>query len=117
MNKRPLSVLLIACLYIAVGAIGFVYHSSELLSSGAFHYDGVLVEITELTALVCGVFMLRGQNWARWLAIVWIGFHVLLSAFHAFQGFAVHCALFILIAWAIFRPDASSYFGGTNRSA
>ena len=34
-------------------------------------------------AIVCGVFLLRGHNWARWLALAWIAFHVVLSAFHA----------------------------------
>lgn len=117
MNKRPLSVLLIACLYIAVGTIGFVAHWTEFRSSGAFHYDGFLIELTALVAAISGVFMLRGQNWARWLALAWIAFHVVLSAFEAFRGFAVHCVLFALIAWAVFHPEASRYFRGTRSEA
>ena len=114
MNKRPLTVLVIACVYIAVGTIGFAYHSTELRTGGAFHLDAVLVEFTELLAVVCGVFMLRGQNWARWVAVAWIAFHVVLSAVEAFRGFAVHCILCALIAWAVFRPDASRYFRRTT---
>jgi hypothetical protein len=110
MSKRPISVLLVALLYIAVGVIGFTYHFTDLYAKGAFHYNGLLVELTELCAFICGAFMLRGQNWARWLALAWIAFHVILSAFHALQPFVIHCVLCGLIAWAVFRPQAGRYF-------
>ena len=38
-------------------------------------YDDALVELTELIAIVCGVFLLQGRNWARWLALAWIASH------------------------------------------
>lgn len=116
MNKRPLSVLLIAGLYIAVGVIGFVAHSRELFAQGTYHYDAVWVELTELCAAVCGAFMLRGQNWARWVAVAWIAFHVVLSAFRAVPELVVHCVFCALIAWAVFRPEASRYFRGSRIS-
>lgn len=109
MNKRPLSVVLIAALYIAVGTVGFVYHLTQFRSQGGL-YDTLLIEATELIALVSGVFMLRGQNWARWVAVAWIAFHVVLSATPPFRGLVVHCILCALIAWAVFRPEASRYF-------
>ncbi len=84
-NKRPISVTILACVYLAVGVGGFAVHFRELL---ARHPDAVGIEVTELTAIVCGVFLLRGQNWARWLALAWIAFHVVLSAFHAIPEFA-----------------------------
>ncbi len=110
MNKRPLSVLLIALLYIAVGAIGFAHHFPDLYAPDAHHYDGVLIELTELCALVSGVFMLRGQNWSRWIAVAWIAFHVALSAFETHRGLVVHCILLGLITWAVFSPQASRFF-------
>ncbi len=54
--------------------------------------------------------MLRAHNWARWLAIAWIAFHVALSAFHALGEFAIHGLLCALIAWALFRSEANRYF-------
>ena len=77
-NKRPLSVLILGCVYLTVGVIGFTYHFPELL---AHHQDAVWIELTELSAIVCGAFMLRGHNWARWTALAWITFHVTLSTF------------------------------------
>ena len=107
LEKRPLSVTIVACVYIAVGAIGFAAHFPELL---AWQADSVWVESTELLAVVSGALMLRGQNWARWLAIAWIGFHVGLSAFGNLRELAVHALFFVLIAWILFRPRAARYF-------
>ena len=85
-NKFPLPVLIFSCLYIGVGTLGFVFHFRESLASPR---DGVWIELTECIAIVCGVFMLRGRNWARWLALAWMAFHVVLSAFDRFRGLAV----------------------------
>ena len=38
--------------------------------------------------------MLRRQNWARWLALAWMAFHVILSAFPPFKGLVVHVLIF-----------------------
>ena len=106
-NTRPLSVTLLARVYLVVGIVGVVYHFSELLT---FRYDSVQVELMEIVAIVSGVFMLRGLNWARWLALAWITVHVILSAFHSFREFAIHCVFAVVIGWALFRPAAGRYF-------
>ncbi len=54
--------------------------------------------------------MLRRQNWARWLALAWMAFHVIVSFFDRFRGLAVHCILFAVIAWFLLRPQAARYF-------
>jgi len=38
-RKRPLAVTILACLYIVVGAVGFVYHLGEFLRNAAFESD------------------------------------------------------------------------------
>jgi hypothetical protein len=109
-NKRPLSVTILGCIYIGVGSVGFVYHLREILARHAFHYDDLLVELTEFVAIVCGAFMLPGHNWARWVALAWIAFHVALSAFRAFPEFAIHGLFCAAIAWILFWPEAARYF-------
>jgi xanthosine utilization system XapX-like protein len=104
-TTRPVSILILACVYLAVGSIGFVYHFSQLRQP-----EGVWIALTELLAILCGAFMLRGQNWARWLALAWIAFHVILSAFRALPELAMHTLLFAVIAWFLFRPEARRYF-------
>ena len=110
--QRPISVTIVACMYLAVGTLAFVYHFRELLSRQP---DSVGMELTEFLAVVSGVFMLRGHNWARWLALAWIGFHVILSVFDSGHGLVVHALLCVVIAWILFRPEAARYFRGRQR--
>jgi hypothetical protein len=106
-TQRPISVTIVACVYLAVGTVAFVYHFRELL---LLQRDSVSIELTEFLAIVSGAFMLRGHNWARWLALAWIVFHVILSVFDSFHGLAVHGLLCAVIAWLLFRSEAARYF-------
>jgi hypothetical protein len=113
---RPLSVTILACVYIGVGAAGCVSHFSGIHASNALRYDGIWIEVVELLAIACGAFMLRGHNWARWLAIAWMAFHVALSAFGAFHEFAIHSLFLAAIAWLLFRPASGRFFSGVIHS-
>lgn len=104
--KRPLSVVIVSCLYIAVGAIGFVVNFPKLIG---LQSDSAWVELTELLAVASGAFMLRRQNWARWLALTWMAFHVAVS-FPVFRQVAIHSLFLILVIWALFHYDARRYF-------
>ncbi len=110
-NKRPISVTILACVYLAVGALGFVAHFRELLAGQP---DAVAIELTESVAILCGAFLLRGHNWARWVALAWIAFHVVLSAFHAIPELVIHALFCAAIAWILFRPEAARYFRGAR---
>ena len=112
MNKRPLPVTLLSLLIAAAGAVGFAYHLSELNVRHPFQNDAIWVGVIRLLAIVGGVYMLRGKNWARWLAMVWIGFHVVVSGFHSLLEFAIHGLLFAVFAYVLFRPPATQYFRG-----
>ena len=86
MNKRPRSITVISWIFIAFGSI----------------------------ALLCGMFMLYGFNWARWLLVIWLGYHVILSALHSLFELSVHSLLFTVVLYFLFRPPASTYFRGTR---
>ncbi len=110
MNTRPISVTVLGYLLIAMGAIGIAYHFTEFRTTRPDEY--VLVLIVRLLAIVCGVFLLRGTNWARWLAMAWIAFHVVLSYFQSMQQLAFHAAVLAVFAVVLFRPAANRYFRG-----
>jgi hypothetical protein len=110
MNRRPISITVLAGLYLIVGTVGFVFHFREILERHAFGYEDALIELTELVAIVCGVFLLRGRNWARWLAIAWIAFHVAISFLDSAQKVAVHGLFLLAFAYLLFRADARRYF-------
>lgn len=103
-RRMPITVIVVAALYLAVGIGTFVFHFKDLRAPG-----GIWIEATELLAIVCGLFLLGAQNWARWLAIAWMTFHVLLS-FGDSRQLAVHGAFLAFIVWALFRADASRFF-------
>ena len=105
-GKRPIAVLLVSCLYIAVGTIGFVVNFPKLI---ALQPESIWIELTELLALIAGAFMFRARNWARWLALVWMAFHVAIS-FPVVRQIVTHSIIFALIAWALFRTEARRYF-------
>lgn len=110
MRERPLAVTIVGCVYIVIGAVGFIYHFTEFRARSAFRSEDLWIELVRLLAIVSGAFMLRGHNWARWLAIAWIASHIILSAFHSFSQFAIHCLFCAVIAWLLLRPDAAQYF-------
>lgn len=106
--KRPVLVTIIAGIYLVVGVGGLVGHFSALLTDTT-RFDGFWIELTELAAVVSGVFLLLRQNWARWLALAWIAFHVVLS-FDAPLELAIHLAFCVFIGWALFRPASGAWF-------
>ncbi len=106
-TKPPVSVLVIAGLYIAVGAIGFIAHLRDLHQP-----ETKWILLTEFLALVAGVFLLRRHNWARWLAVAWMAFHVAIS-YPVAARLAVHSLFLAAIAWLLFRPDARAWFRST----
>jgi hypothetical protein len=110
MNKRPLSVTIIGWLFIAAGAIGLAYHATEFKVHVQFPYELIWVLLLRLFAIVCGLFMLSGNNWARWGLLLWLAYHVVLSAFHSFSELAMHSLLLALVAYFLFRPKTSAYF-------
>ncbi|MGH9590685.1 MAG: hypothetical protein ACRD25_09825 [Terracidiphilus sp.] len=112
-NKPPLPVIVVALLYLAVGVVGSVYHFH---SSLAWQRDSVWAESTELLAVIIGAFLLRGHNWARWLAVAWMAFHVVLSALHSYAQARMHAVFLALIAWALFVPASARYFEQRKRA-
>ena len=105
-RKPPVTVIVVACLFILVGAAGLVGHFPRSL---VFHRDDLWVLLTELLAIVAGVFLLLGQNWARWLALAWMAFHVVIS-WPALGALAIHTLFLAAIAWLLFRAGAREYF-------
>jgi hypothetical protein len=116
MTKRPLSVTIIACLLAAAGFIGLVYHLKEFKPQHPFQYEIIWITLVRLLAIVGGVYMLRGKDWARWLALAWMTFHVVVSAFHSTMELAMHSLLLAIFAYFLLRRPAAEYFRGEPRT-
>lgn len=114
MNKRPRSVTVISGIFMAAGVIGLAYHVTEFKTQDPFQYDLLWVFFLRLIAIICAVFMLRAGNWARWLLVTWIAYHVILSAFHSPPELILHSLLLAVVVYFLFRRSASVYFRGAS---
>lgn len=110
MNQRPITVLIIGLLLLVTGVAGFAFHLYEVKPQHVFQGGNFWIFVVELVAIVSGVFLLRGKNWARWLAMAWIGFHVVISFFDSWSRVAVHAVFFLVFAYILFRHKANAYF-------
>jgi hypothetical protein len=104
--KRPIPVTILGCLFIVVGVVGLAYHLSER----PLDRWVALISFIRVVAIVGGVFLLKGRNWARWLMIGWLGFHVGVSAFHSLPECIAHAVLFLAVAYFLLTPPDSKYF-------
>lgn len=110
MSKRPVAVTIIGFAYILTGAVDAAYPLIGLKAQRPFQYDILWIELIGVIAILSGLYLLRGQNWARWLAIAWIAFHVILSVFHTLPELAIHSLFCAILAYFLFRSAASRYF-------
>ena len=99
--KRPLSVTLIAIVFIVAGIVGVIYHANEWKD---------LVVAVRVIAIIGGINVLRGSNIARWVLVAWIVYHVVLSFFHSTAELVTHIAVTIVVLIALFNPKANLFF-------
>ena len=111
--KRPLPVTIFGLLFITAGLVGVVYHLQERPLEPYI----ALITAIRIIAVVGGVFLLLGHGWARWLLLVWLAFHVVVSAFHSISEFAAHLVLLLIIAHFLLRPPSSNYFRPESRTS
>lgn len=116
MKRRPLSVILVAVLFILAGGVGFVYHAKDVFEQSSMNYELIWILLLRILAVVCGLLLLKGVNWARWLAIAWLAYHVVLSVFHSASETITHSVFLIIVVVLLFIPKSSIYFKGSGRT-
>ena len=122
MNKRPRFITVISWIFIVFGSIALLTGLLPSVDTTAAQRIAELkghwfVHLARILSILCGVFMLYGFNWARWLLVAWIGFHIILSVLHSPLQLLVHALLFTVILYFLFRPEASAYFRGKRADA
>ena len=108
--KRPIAVTIVAVIYILAGSVGFIYHLREWSSLSHSHTEILWMSVVRLLAVVAGVFLLRGENWARALALVWMAFHVVIGAMHDLTSLLMHSMLLVIIMLALLTQKSEAYF-------
>ena len=125
MGKRPTSITVIAWILIAAGGISLITSTvslnnptvKELMAKSpipipvqyAMLYLGLLVSIAS------GAGMLKRQNWARLLYVIWaaLGSLVGLCTSPMKTALIPGTIFFIVIVIFLFRPKANQYFSKT----
>ena len=105
---RPFAITVLGWLYIVVGVVGLVCHGPTAFR--AFHQEDVWILLSELLAILAGAFMLRGANWARWLAFLWAAAHVVIGYLNGPGEVLVHVIILAGITILLFRADARAFF-------
>jgi len=72
------------------------------------------VHVSRILMALSGVFMLFGFNWARWLLVVWMAFHLVIGALHSPFQLLMHTLLFAVFLYFLFLPQSSAYFRSTS---
>ncbi|HNP24230.1 MAG TPA: hypothetical protein PKM63_03880 [Panacibacter sp.] len=109
MKGRPLPVVIVAVLFILAGVIGFFYHLQELLDPTNLN-ETVWILLLRILAVVCGVLLLFGVSWARWLAIGWLLYHVVVSALNSTSEMIAHIVFLTLVTVLLFLPASAAWF-------
>ena len=121
MIKPPRSVTIISWIFNAFGSIalltsllpkspGAEERIAEFRSQHPFEY--ILMYVGPIIAVVCGIFILRGCNWARWLLAVWFGYNVAGALFHWPFKSLIPALLFAVAVYFLFRPKSTQFFRG-----
>jgi hypothetical protein len=129
--KRPTSISVIAWILIVVAIISLISSAISLNNPMAkalmaksllpislqyvMLYAGLIVQI------VSAIAMLKGQNWARFLYVIWsvIGSIIGIATSPMKAAMIPGIVIFIVIAFFLFRPKANEYFhsNGNNGNA
>jgi hypothetical protein len=111
MRKPVTSIVVVGVLFLALGVLDVWRGVAPLFTDGHARLagDDVLVLAIGVAALIGGTFVLRGQNWARWLLAAWMALHVAISIGKP-TTLVAHLAIFGFIAFLLFRPPASAHF-------
>ncbi|HLO59530.1 MAG TPA: hypothetical protein VK179_12360 [Bacteroidales bacterium] len=110
MKKPPVPVLLVAVLFIFAGIMGVVYHWRDFNDPQMGLNESLLAVAIRVLAVICGILLLLRFNWSRWLAVAWLLYHVILSAFHSTSELLVHIAFLIAVSLLLFLPSSGAYF-------
>jgi len=115
MKNRPLPVIIVSILFILVGCVGFAYHVKELFDVNNNLNETIWILLLRILAVVCGLLLLFRINWARWLTIAWLVYHIIISAFNSTSEMIVHIVILILVSFLLFLPVSSAYFRSKSK--
>ena len=129
MKTRPTSVTVISWVLVVWGGLSLITSTlmwknpltKEIMARGplpvpvqyAMIYVGILVMIAS------GLAMLKGQNWARLLYVIWnpVGFLIGLATSPMKTATIPGLIIYAVIVFFLFRPKVNQYFGRSEAAS
>ena len=105
-EKRPRSIIVISLLFILLGTITLIHAVVELINTTERLTDlqkHWMIYLSAAAAIVGGAFLFKGHNWARWLLVAWMAFHIVVGALHGLVPLLTHVVIFSVILFFLFR--------------
>jgi uncharacterized membrane protein HdeD (DUF308 family) len=90
-----------------IHAVVKLINTTERLTDIQKHW---MIYLSAVAAIVGGAFLFKGHNWARWLLVAWMAFHIVVGALHGLVPLLTHVVIFSVILFFLFRRPASSFF-------
>jgi hypothetical protein len=121
MNERPTSITLIAWILIILGGFTLIWVTTRLTkeligpSLISSPIEIALIYLGVLSYLVSGIAILKAQNWARFLFIIWqvIYYNIRMARNPFATGIVPIVFIFLIVpGFFLFRPRANDYFAG-----
>ena len=100
-KNRPLTIVVISLLFILLGTITLVHAVVELINTTDRLTDlksHWMIYLSGIAAIVGGVFLFKGHNWARWLLVAWMLFHIVVGALNGLVPLLTHVVIFSVIS-------------------
>lgn len=133
MTSRPTSITIIAVILLVIGVVGIFGDATNLIlnwTDQAAHermakgplpipVQFAMSLVDTAVCLVCGLYLLGGRNWARYLYLFWIITRLFISIATAPVKSVYVPAVLISIAmmFFLFRPRASAFFSESEVGA
>lgn len=112
MKHRPLPVIIVSILFIVAGAVGFIYHFKEFFEPDVKLLEVLFIQFVRLTAIACGILLFMSVNWARWLAVIWLLYHVIIGAYHSTSQMITHIVVLLIVVVLLYLPKSTAFFRG-----
>ena len=131
-QQRPLSIAILAVLMVLYGLFTLfpkllLLTSQEVFEASAdltatMTADGLVALplelqiaigfVASLVAVLSGIFVWRGRNWARWVAVLWMIFSLLLYVLQTGMTWlpVIKLPVFFLVLFLLFRPQVAEHF-------
>lgn len=108
--NRPVPIVIVSILFILTGILGIATHTNDFNKPDVRLVELLWTLLVRILAVVCGILLLYKIKWARWLAIAWLVYHIVIGAFNSTSEVIAHTVILVIVCVLLFLPISVDYF-------